>query len=94
MMAAQRISQRPASRFLALSAAAALMSMLTTPASGQLRPPEGPSFGGSVPDSQTVVPGIAWYGVLQDGLAEAERTGKPILFITAAAQCGGIPGMW
>jgi len=40
------------------------------------------------------VSGIAWYGVLKDGLAEAKRTGKPILLITAAAQCSGVPGMW
>ena len=47
-----------------------------------------------MPASKKVVPGIVWYGVLKDGLAEAERTGKPILLITAAAQCGGVPGMW
>jgi hypothetical protein len=47
-----------------------------------------------VPASKKVVPGIVWYGVLKDGLAEAKRTGKPILLITAAAQCGGVPGMW
>ena len=64
------------------------------PASAQLAPPSGPSYGGSVPVSQKVVPGIVWYGVLKDGLAEAERSGKPILLITAAAQCGGVPGMW
>jgi hypothetical protein len=47
-----------------------------------------------VPASKKVVPGIVWYGVLKDGLAEAKRTEKPILLITAAAQCGGVPGMW
>ena len=71
-----------------------LVSLLVTPADAQLSPPTGPSYGGSVPTSRKVVPGIAWYGVLKDGLAEAKRTGKPILFITAAAQCGGVPGMW
>ncbi|MGI9515692.1 MAG: hypothetical protein ACR2NP_01490 [Pirellulaceae bacterium] len=38
--------------------------------------------------------GIAWYGVLSDGLAEAERTGKPILLVSAAPQCIGVSGMW
>lgn len=38
--------------------------------------------------------GIAWYGVLADGLAEAQRTGKPILLVSAAPQCAGVPGMW
>ena len=63
-------------------------------ASGQAGLPEGDSYGGSVPGSEKVVPGIAWYGVLEDGFKEAERTGKPILFITAAAQCNGVPGLW
>lgn len=60
----------------------------------QLAPPTGPSYGGSVPGSKELVSGIAWYGVLTEGFAEAKRTGKPILFITAAAQCRGVPGMW
>ena len=68
--------------------------MVTAPASAQLAPPTGASYGGSVPDSKRVVSGIAWYGVLKDGLAEARRTGKPILLITAGGQCGGVPGMW
>lgn len=79
-----------------LIALAATLALLTTngPVSGQLAPPTGASYGGSVPGSKKVVSGIAWYGVLKDGLAEAKRTGKPILLITAAAQCGGVPGMW
>jgi len=67
---------------------------VTAPLSAQLAPPTGTSYGGSVPGSKRVVSGIAWYGVLKDGLAEAKRTGKPILLITAAAQCSGVPGMW
>ena len=67
---------------------------VAAPASAQLAPPTGASYGGSVPGSKRVVSGIAWYGVLKDGLAEAKRTGKPILLITAAAQCNGVPGMW
>lgn len=38
--------------------------------------------------------GINWYGVLQDGLSEAQRTGKPILLTSAAPQCIGVSGMW
>jgi hypothetical protein len=60
----------------------------------QLQPPTEASYGGAMPDSETLVPGIAWFGVLEDGLKEAERTGKPIFFVTAAPQCGGVPGMW
>ena len=68
--------------------------LITQSANAQLAPPAGSSYGGSLPNSRKVVTGIAWYGVLKDGLAEAKRTGKPILLITAAAQCGGVPGMW
>ncbi len=80
-------------RLLVLSAT---LAVLTTsgPASAQIAPPTGASYGGSVPASKKVVPGIVWYGVLKDGLAEAKRTGKPILLITAAVQCRGVPGMW
>ena len=67
---------------------------ISSTANAQNTPPKGPSYGGSVSDSKTVAPGIAWYGVLQDGLDEAKRSGKPILFVTAAPQCGGVPGMW
>ena len=67
---------------------------ISSTANAQNTPPKGPSYGGSVPDSKRVVSGIAWYGVLADGLDEAKRSGKPILFVTAAPQCGGVPGMW
>ena len=80
-------------RILVLTATLAVLAT-SGPVSGQLAPPTGASYGGSVPGSKKVVSGIAWYGVLKDGLAEAKRTGKPILLITSAAQCGGVPGMW
>lgn len=38
--------------------------------------------------------GIQWFTRLKDGLAEAKRTGKPILFLSAAPSCGGVPGVW
>ena len=80
---------------LRLSASAiAVVFLLAATASAQRSPPKGKTYGGSMPDSKTVKSGIAWYGVLDDGIAESKRTGKPILFITAAAQCNGVPGMW
>ncbi len=39
-------------------------------------------------------PGIQWFTELKEGLAEAARTGRPILFVSAAPSCGGIPGNW
>jgi hypothetical protein len=71
-----------------------LLLLITQSVHAQLAPPSGSTYGGSLPNSRKVVTGIAWYGVLADGLAEAKRTGKPILLITAAAQCNGVPGMW
>lgn len=47
-----------------------------------------------VPLVATTEPGIAWYGVLEDAKAEAKRTGRPILLMSAAPQCQGVPGMW
>ena len=38
--------------------------------------------------------GIAWYPILEDGLAEAKRTNKPIFFMAVASQCGGISGVF
>lgn len=39
-------------------------------------------------------PGIAWYPELAQGLAEAERSNKPILFMAVASQCGGVSGVF
>lgn len=38
--------------------------------------------------------GIIWYGKLQDGLQAAKLTERPILLLSAAPQCAGVPGMW
>jgi hypothetical protein len=39
-------------------------------------------------------PRIAWYGTLQDGLAEAQRSGRPILLVSGAPHCQGVSGIW
>lgn len=38
--------------------------------------------------------GIAWFGTWAAARAEAKRTGRPILFMSAAPQCKGTPGVW
>lgn len=38
--------------------------------------------------------GIVWYPRLEDGILEAKRMNRPILFMAAASQCGGIPGVF
>lgn len=37
---------------------------------------------------------IQWFGTLERGLTEAQRTGKPILLVSGAPHCSGVPGMW
>ncbi|MCH1506485.1 MAG: hypothetical protein L7V86_23110 [Verrucomicrobiales bacterium] len=39
-------------------------------------------------------PGIAWYGRLDTALSEARRSNRPILFVAAASQCSGVPGVF
>jgi len=38
--------------------------------------------------------GVVWYPILRDGLKEAKRSHRPILFMAVASQCGGIPGVF
>jgi hypothetical protein len=37
---------------------------------------------------------IAWFGTWEGGLAEAQRTGKPIMLVSAAPHCHQVPGVW
>jgi hypothetical protein len=37
---------------------------------------------------------IAWHGTWEGGLAVAQKTGRPILLISAAPHCHGTPGIW
>ena len=67
----------------------------------QGRPP-GPPPGGGGPRPEQLgetpadlgAAGIVWYPILEDGLAEAKRTNRPILFMSVASQCGGISGVF
>ena len=45
-------------------------------------------------EQATVTPRIAWFGTLESGLKAAERSGKPILLISAAPHCSGVSGVW
>lgn len=38
--------------------------------------------------------GIAWFGTWDEARAEAKRTKRPILFMSAAPQCQSVPGVW
>ena len=37
---------------------------------------------------------IAWYPTWERGLRAAKSSGRPILLVSAAPQCHGIPGLW
>ena len=38
--------------------------------------------------------GIAWYTTWETALAEAKRSGRPIMFVAAATQCRGVSGVF
>lgn len=39
-------------------------------------------------------PGIAWYTTWETAQAEAQRSGRPIMFVAAATQCHGVSGVF
>lgn len=70
--------------------------------SGPARPPlekPDPQSQGQAQSQLQVSPSplpeaIAWYTDLDAGLAEARRTDKPILLMSAAPSCSGVSGVW
>jgi hypothetical protein len=38
--------------------------------------------------------GIQWFATWAAARAEAVRTGKPILLVSAAPHCAGVSGIW
>jgi hypothetical protein len=38
--------------------------------------------------------GIAWYSTWETAKAEGIRSGRPIMFVAAATQCGGVSGVF
>ncbi|KAA3605547.1 MAG: hypothetical protein DWQ01_19720 [Planctomycetota bacterium] len=44
--------------------------------------------------NRQAAPKIQWFGTWSQALAEAKRTGRPILLTSAAPQCRGVSGMW
>ena len=38
--------------------------------------------------------GIVWFGTLKVGLAEAKRTNRPLLIMSAVPECHGVSGIW
>src|SRR5262249_50226808 len=44
--------------------------------------------------AQSATDGIQWYPTWDSGLRAARESGKPILLVSAAPHCAGIPGIW
>jgi hypothetical protein len=38
--------------------------------------------------------GIQWYSMWHSGVREAAQSHRPILLVSAAPHCAGVPGMW
>ena len=57
---------------------------------------EPPRGGPPKPGMVTPVKGdrIQWFGTWKGGLAEAQRTQRPIFLISAAPECHSVPGIW
>ena len=77
---------------LPLMLAVALGAPLT--AQGRRGQDRGPDRGPLAVHEPPSEAGIAWFGTWEGALAEAERTGRPILFQSAAPQCQNVPGVW
>ena len=64
----------------------------------QKRGGKGPGGGtgpGGMPDESVPVgAGIAWYTDWEQAKQEAKRSKRPILFMAATSQCGGVPGVF
>lgn len=71
-----------------LTAVLMVLAALQEPPPGRGRPP-GPGLV-DVPKGDR----IAWFGTWEGGLAEARRTQRPILLVSAAPHCHNVPGIW
>jgi hypothetical protein len=83
---------------LALSGELELLPLKEPPAL-----PEAAIQASQAPDGETDSPagspghypaGVVWWGTWEGATGEARRSGKPILLLSAAPQCHGIPGIW
>jgi hypothetical protein len=91
---------RKNSSWMALAFALALVGGASAQAPGAGPQGAGPQGRGGRPPGPVEVhaepagPGIAWFGTWDAALAEAKRTQRPILFMSAAPQCQRVPGVW
>jgi hypothetical protein len=67
---------------------------VSTPAFAQRAPRGGGPEARTAPATTRDGATIQWFATLERGLAEAKRTGKPILLVSGAPHCAGVSGMW
>jgi hypothetical protein len=48
----------------------------------------------SVPSVMAAAEGIGWIPSWDQAFAQAKATNKPIMLVSGAPQCGGVPGVW
>ena len=72
--------------------------LLSTCALVSAQGPRGGPPGGRPPGPGRVEPQtgerVVWFGTLASARAEAKRTQRPILLMSAAPQCHDVPGVW
>ena len=79
------MNKKTANRLLNLLLLAALALLLWLPLALQAQ---------ATPAEPQAEERITWFGTWQDGLAEARRSGRPILLMAGAVQCHGVSGTW
>jgi hypothetical protein len=55
---------------------------------------DGPPKDKDKDQARTTGGGIQWFPTWDAGVAEASRTGRPILLVSAAPHCAGVSGIW
>ena len=73
-------------------ASAALLAVVAATAVLPRLPAAGAEDGPAAAPSSSA--GIQWFATWTGGTAEAKRTGRPILLVSAAPHCHGISGLW
>jgi opacity protein-like surface antigen len=53
-----------------------------------------PFFSNAQAQTAAKTENIAWHGTWKGGLVESQRTGKPIMLVSAVPQCHSVPGVW
>jgi hypothetical protein len=64
------------------------------PETSRSNPAANPATNAAANPATNLPHGIQWFATWESGLDEANRTGKPILLVSAAPHCAGVSGIW